>query len=118
MSRVFLKKLTSLCLIVMVLTASGLCSCLDSHATEQAPGSATAAYCADDADHCPSCPAGDHSSADHDAASCFCSCHLPLLTQDIVIRHNPVVSTLVSVETFSALPEVWLDLFIPPQNLA
>jgi hypothetical protein len=118
MPRGFLKKLTSLCLIVMVLAASGLCTCLDSHATEQAPGSASAVHCTDDADHCPACPAGDHSSADHDAASCFCACHLPLLTQGINIRHNPVVSTLVSVEKITAIPEVWLDLFIPPQNLA
>ena len=118
MPRGFLKKLTSLFLIVTILAASGLCSCLDSHAAEQSPMASVTTECGADADHCPACPVDDHSDADHDAASCFCSCHLPLLVLPMDIRPSQIAGKLSFYERFTAIPEVYLPKFIPPQNRA
>ena len=112
-----MKKFTSLVLILTVLAASGLCSCLDSHAAEQSLAASVTAECAA-ADHCPACPADDHSDADHCASSCYCSCHLPLTVQAIRIVHSPVITELIFPESFTVMPEVYLPKFIPPQNLA
>ncbi len=117
MPRGFLKTVTSLFLIVTILVASGLCSCLDSHAAQQSPAAAVAADCGG-AGHCPACPGDDHSDTDHDAGSCFCACHLPLIAPKIEICYNPIVTSLFPLEKFSAIPEVFLPKFIPPQNLA
>lgn len=112
----FLKKLASLFLIVTILSASGLCSCLDSLATQ--PSSASAAMGCEGANHCPESPCDDHSDADHNAASCFCSCHLPLLILSMDIRPSQIAGKLSFFEIFTAMPEVYLPKFIPPQNLA
>jgi hypothetical protein len=114
------KKSASLLLIVMILAASGFSLCGGAHAQEHAWGgesreSSAAASVA--ADHCPGCPDGGHAGADHDASSCYCSCHLPLTEQFVRIQHDPVIAELVSFEPFSVLPEVYLPRFIPPQNL-
>ena len=117
MRSIFLKKLASFFLIVTILAASGLCSCLDSHAAGQSSAASVATECGA-ADQCPACPDDSHSEADHDAASCFCSCHLPLTMQAVQIQHSPVITDLVFFESFTAIPEVYLPKFIPPQNLA
>ena len=117
MPRGFLKKTASLLLIVTILAASGLCSCLDSHAAQQSPTAAVTTECGG-ADHCPACPGDNHSDADHDAASCFCSCHLPLLVFPMEIQPSPIAGKLSFFERFTAVPEVFLPKFIPPQNLA
>jgi hypothetical protein len=118
MHSIFLKKLASLFLIVTILAASGLCSCLDSHAAEQSSPAPVAARCDAPADHCPACPDGDHSGSDQCPSSCYCSCHLPLTMQTVQVQHSPVITELVFFESFIAIPEVYLPKFIPPQNLA
>ena len=118
MRSISLKQLASLVLIVTILAASGLCSCLDSHAAEQSSAASVAAGCDAPADHCPACPDGDHSSPDHCPSSCYCSCHVPLTVQAVRIQHSPVITDLVFFESFTAIPEVYLPKFIPPQNLA
>jgi hypothetical protein len=115
---IFLKKFASLVLIVVILAASCLCSCLDSHATDQSlTASAANAGCAAQGNN-PACPDADHTDADHDASSCFCSCHLPLLALPLRLHHAPVTGKLSPLETFTAIPEVYLPKFTPPQNLA
>jgi len=117
MPRGILKKFISLLVIATILAASLFCSCLDSHAAEQSRPEAAGTACAAD-DHCPACPADDHPDADHCASSCFCSCHLPLTVLAIRIEHSQVITDLVFLESFTAMPEVYLPKFIPPQNLA
>jgi len=113
----FVKKSASLLLIVMILAASGFSLCGDVHAQEQTWGgeiqetSAVGAAVA----HCPGCPGGGHSDADHDASTCYCSCHLPITEQFARIQHDPLVTELISFEPFTALPNVYLPRFIPPQ---
>lgn len=117
-----LKKLTSLLLVVIILAATTLCLCRETHATGQ-PESA-AASCAAAADHCPVCPAcpacpdKGGSDADHDAASCFCPCHLPLIVQPVRICPAPLISRLFFFEPLTVFPEVYLPKFIPPQITA
>ena len=117
MRSIFLKKAASLFLVVTILAASGLCSCLDSHAAQQLSSSVTT-ECGSAADYSPTCPVDDHSDADHDAASCFCSCHLPLIVLPLDILPSPIAGKLSFFETFTVMPEVYLPKFIPPQNLA
>jgi hypothetical protein len=111
-----LRKFTSLLLVVMILAASVHGFCQESHAMEQSP--VLSADTGWDAGQSPSCPGEDHSDADHDAASCFCSCHLPMIVLPLDIQPSPIVGTLSFFDRFTALPEIYLPKFIPPQNLA
>jgi hypothetical protein len=115
--RLAIKKFAALLLIFVVLAAAGLCPCLESHAMEQSVACSHGG-CDTVDEQGPACPADDHAPAGHDAASCFCACHLPVLVLLIQIQHVPVSGKLSPAETFTALPEVYLPKFIPPQNLA
>jgi len=69
--------------------------------------------------HCPSCPTEDHPSTDHDHFSCDHHTYVSLADQE-VYRH-PIPHSLERArvaEPFKFIPEVFLDKFIPPQNLA
>jgi hypothetical protein len=69
--------------------------------------------------HCPSCPTKDHPSTDHDHFSCDHHTYVSLADQE-VYRH-PIPYSLecgIVAEPFKFIPEVYLDKFIPPQNLA
>lgn len=67
--------------------------------------------------HCLSCPSDEHPSEDHDHVSCDHHTYISLTAQT-VYRH-PVSTGLaiVNLEPFQFIPEVYLDKFIPPQNL-
>ncbi|MFH1029168.1 MAG: hypothetical protein V1791_14285 [Pseudomonadota bacterium] len=68
--------------------------------------------------HCPSCPNDDHPSTDHDHFSCDHHTSISLTTQAEYRHPVPIGFPLVNVETFQFIPKVYLDKFIPPQNLA
>jgi hypothetical protein len=112
-----LKKLTSLLLVVIILVASTLCLCRETHATGQ-PETAAVSCDADADPSCPACPDKGGSDADHDAASCFCPCHLPLIVQPVRICPAPLMSRLFFFEPLTVFPEVYLPKFIPPQITA
>ena len=118
----YVKKITSIFLVVMIFAASALCFCQETHAAEQAWESntheAAAVSLEPSADHCPACPGGGPAEKDHCSSSCYCSCHLPVSEQPLQIRHSSIVADLISFESFTALPEVYLAKFIPPQNQA
>jgi hypothetical protein len=67
---------------------------------------------------CPSCPADEHSGSHHCDSCCNCPCHAPLTEQPVQLFRSLQLSALVFFEPFTALPEVFLSKFIPPQNLA
>lgn len=67
--------------------------------------------------HCPSCPTDDHPSTDHDHFSCDHHTSISLNTQAEYRHPVPIGFSLVNVETFQFIPKVYLDKFIPPQNL-
>ncbi|MCM2357156.1 MAG: hypothetical protein NDI77_03340 [Geobacteraceae bacterium] len=116
------RKFTALLLMVMILAVSGFCPGQESRAAETLWGAAAQAAACDaggaGADHCPSCPDSGQSETDSCASSCYCSCHLPVTGLPFQLKHTPVISELVFFEPFTALPEVYLPKFIPPQNLA
>jgi hypothetical protein len=68
----------------------------------------------------PCCPADDHNHGDLDhCTSCLhCACNAPLMGSDALISYTPSLSLLNPKDRFSQLPEVYLPIFIPPQNLA
>jgi len=68
--------------------------------------------------HCPSCPTDDHPNTDHDHFSCDHHNYLSLAAQTVYRHPLPVALPVASVEPFQFIPKVYLDKFIPPQNLA
>ena len=114
-----LQKFTCLILMAVIFAASALNPCLESGAAETPGGSQLQKFQVQDQaddDHCPNCPERSHPESDDCASSCGCLCHLPASMQSIRITHSPVITEIVFFEPFTALPEVYLSKFIPPQN--
>ena len=71
---------------------------------------------ADDA--CPCCPdecPDDTTGADTCSTCSYCSLHVPLNQPVPSPRYAPAVDLLRPFEQFTRLPEVHLEIFIPPQ---
>lgn len=68
-------------------------------------------------DHCPACPDENHQNTDHSHTSCEHHSSLYLANQSLLISYDPDITPHVMREPFKAIPEVYLDKFIPPQNL-
>ena len=67
--------------------------------------------------HCPACPTDNHPGTDHDHFSCDHHTSISFATQT-VYRHPALIELPpVNLEGFQFIPEVYLDKFIPPQNL-
>ena len=69
----------------------------------------------------PCCPVDDHNhdaDIDHCSSCLHCACNALLATQGVLLSYAPSVSSLDPIEQFNHLPEVYLQIFIPPQNLA
>ena len=116
------QKIAALILVIVILAAPTFCMCqeIDGQDHPRIERSHAAGHDSthDCPDKCPGCPSENDQSSDHDASACYCSCHLPVIVQPIQINHVPLVSDLVAFEPFTALPEVCLPKFIPPQNQA
>lgn len=67
--------------------------------------------------HCPACPTDNHPSDDHDHYSCDHHTNISLSAQAVYRHPVPMGFLRVNVEPFQFIPEVYLDKFIPPQNL-
>jgi hypothetical protein len=67
--------------------------------------------------HCNDCPCSDegHGMGGCDASCSCCSCFAPL-PQGVTLDFSPVVTFLTLFESFQALPQVFLTIFVPPQN--
>lgn len=68
-------------------------------------------------DHCPACPTEEHPSNDHSHPSCEHHSSLYFGSQPLLISYKPHIIIHTSAEPFNALPEVYLEKFIPPQIL-
>ncbi len=117
------KKIVAFFLIGIVLTFSSTGFCQDFHATASSCQAAckiknSASLCDTPIDKSPASPADEHSSDDHGNSNCYCACHLPLTCSTIAISYLPHMSVLTVFMPFKAFPEIYLDKFIPPQNLA
>jgi len=69
-------------------------------------------------DHCPACPNEDHPNNDHSHPSCEHHSSLYLGCGPLLISYNPYITIHTIFDPFNALPEVYLEKFIPPQILA
>jgi len=120
MAHSLLHKFVTLLLLAVVIAASVVGLCRETHAVEQrwdGHGGQDTAACqlAGADDHCPSCPADEHSGHGNCDSSCYCSCHLPVTSRfALPVRTSPV-SVLVPLDSFFRFPEVYLPKFIPPQ---
>lgn len=118
MAHTLLHKFVTLLLLAVVIAASVVGLCRETHAVEDCWGShdeeKSACSLVGAGDQCPSCPAGEH-TGDDCASSCYCSCHLPVTSQFGFSVHTPHVSTLVPIDSFFRFPEVYLPKFVPPQ---
>ena len=65
-----------------------------------------------------SCPcSGDEGSGCCDTIFCSCACHAPL-SQTLRLVYAPVIVTHSFREPTGSLPQVFLSIFVPPQNPA
>lgn len=69
-------------------------------------------------DHCPACPNEEHPTNDHSHPSCEHHSSLFFGSQPLLISYIPNITIHTLAEPFNALPEVYLEKFIPPQILA
>jgi len=119
----FNRKFLALTLIAVILAFSTIDLCRETHTAGLSPESDcskqnTVAGSATTTNQCPSSPADEHSRDDHDNSGCYCGCHLPLTSSAISASYLPCISILTALEPFKAIPEIYIDLFIPPQNQA
>jgi hypothetical protein len=67
---------------------------------------------------CNDCPCSDEKdSSCCDSAFCCCACHAPL-SQGFQLAYAPVVAIQGFREPAWSLPQVFLSIFVPPQNLS
>lgn len=65
----------------------------------------------------PCTPDSDHPDSGHCDDCCSCPCHTCSHDCAVTIKHSPFVASLVTFEPFSAVPEVVIPKFVPPENL-
>ena len=121
MLQLSLNKPAFLLFIVAIFTVTALFPCLEGASAEQSRGSQLQSLATFDetaGDHCPNCPDQGDSDSGHCDSSCSCSCHPPVIGQPVQVRLDQIVMDIVFFEPFSALPEVYLPKFTPPQNVA
>lgn len=68
-------------------------------------------------DHCPACPDDQHQNTEHRHSSCEHHSSLYVAGQSVLLSYNPNITAHFIKDPFKAIPEVYLDKFIPPQNL-
>ncbi|MGB9080008.1 MAG: hypothetical protein WCD00_01835 [Desulfuromonadaceae bacterium] len=67
---------------------------------------------------CDGCPCSDGQGPDCcDTSFCSCACHAPL-SQGLRLVYAPVIVTQHFREPAGSSPQVFLSIFVPPQNLA
>jgi hypothetical protein len=66
---------------------------------------------------CENCPCSqENDSHCCDSACCSCAFHCPPV-QGMQVRYSPIVIIARHGEPFRAMPQVYLPIFVPPQNL-
>lgn len=123
MSRSPFHKILSVLLIVIILCASTAGLCHETHAAgdllcQQCDSQVGSSFVkAVDAGH-HSCPDADHSESDHCATACYCSCHLPVAATGIEFAYSLVITDHFMQQIFNPPQEIFLSLFVPPDNPA
>ena len=65
--------------------------------------------------HCPACPI-DHHGTNHDHGNFDHHNYTSLAYHNSSLTPVPLITVLATFEKFRALPEVYQDIFIPPQS--
>ena len=68
--------------------------------------------------HCPACPTDDHPGTDHNHSSCDHHTYMSLAAQTDYQHPAQIPLPHVSLDKSQFIPEVFLDIFVPPQSLA
>ena len=123
MSHLVLHKFLSVVLIAIILCASMVDLCHDAHVTEKSLCKSSCqqngiSSVASPDGQCPSGSDADHAGSDNCAATCYCSCHLPVIATGIKLVYAPVITVILTQQTFSSPQDIFLSLFVPPDNLA
>ena len=119
-------RITSLLLLFVTITGLLMASGTNGHCAGELPDAHQTALTylvndltqvQDNDDH--SVPSPSDSTDDHCCSGdCGCPCQAPLAPASVVFSYSPTYTSLFHVEIFRHIPEVYLDRFIPPQNLA
>lgn len=85
--------------------------------TTGTPSTQTTRLAADANAPCDSCPCSDEQdSGCCESTSCNCACHAPLAST-LRITYAPLIVTENFYESTCSLPQVYLHIFVPPQNI-
>jgi len=80
-------------------------------------GASVSAKVATNGSPCHECPCSGTQETDCCDSDCCCPCHAPL-TRHIGITYSPFVSYLYYPESHPAPTQVYLSIFVPPQNFS
>jgi hypothetical protein len=104
-------------LLVMVMFAVPVC-CYELEPDHEKAGISQSAKSNDaEQNKCPCCPNENKADSANCSTCGYCSYHGPLTTVNST-DYIPSTAQLVSREQFSMLPDVYIPIFVPPQNLA
>jgi hypothetical protein len=78
-------------------------------------GTATVASSVVEGSTCPDCPCSDENEGSCCDAPCCCTHQAPPAAAPL-IRYAPIISAHRFHETRTSPPQVWLPIFVPPQN--
>lgn len=106
------------CVLIVIYLSLPVTLCAQSVVSDVEGASAPAISSTANTSPLDTCPCSDGHDADCcDTTGCSCACHAPL-GQKVLLAYAPVVVVLNFREPFWLLPQVYLAIFVPPQNLA
>jgi hypothetical protein len=113
---------SALVLIMLMIIVGGLCT--NACAVEKGTRTFHAISAQDNgvhsqagADHSPCSPCEDDDHSDGCDTCINCICHASMTVLPFALSYRPVISDLQTADPITALPEVYLSKFVPPQNL-
>lgn len=115
------RKLLSCVLLLVVLTITIHCvheNALAMQSTLSAAGEVASFHQVSAPQQCPCNPLHHHKDYDGCDTCEHCACQAHLAIQPFQISYITFLLDLHTIDPFKFLPEVYLSLFVPPQNLA
>lgn len=113
----FLRKYFALFVLLAVFSAAvaGVCHEGDKHAFQEKVDVIVVNSCP--GQESPACPCEDKTDTGTCGSSCGCPCHSPLTAEPFRVGCSRDIAVLALFEPFTVFPQVYLPIFIPPQNL-
>jgi len=105
--------------VILIISATGFCCGTDAGlpANDNSRNSCGDSYFISLEKDCLSYSIDETFAPVHIDSSCDCLCHTPSIPLSVQVGRSKKIALLNSLELFTALPEVYLEKFIPPRIL-